>query len=307
MGAGKIAVPILKELINSEKIELVGIGTQLDRPAGRKKQMLSTPIGQFCEERNIKVDKIESANNAEFIDYLKQLNPDIILVVSFGQLLKEEILNLPKTSCVNVHASLLPLYRGASPIVACIANGDKKTGVTFMQMEKGLDTGGIYKTLEYPLSNSEYANDLEIKLGELAANHAEEILIKIESKNLLPIKQDDNIATKVGKIYKKDGIINWNESAEVITRKIRAYYPWPGISFVLKGKKRSPKITITNAEAIENNGLAGEVLKADKENWIIACENNALHIKRIIPSGKKEMTSDEFLRGFNLDIGTIIK
>ncbi len=307
MGAGNIAVPILNELLNNDKVELVGIGTQLDQPAGRKKNLTATPVGIFCEERNINIDKIASANSAEFIDYLKKLNPDFILVVSFGQLLKEEILNLPKISCVNVHSSLLPLYRGASPIVAAIANGDDKTGVTFMKMEKGLDTGPIYKILEYMLDKTEYADGLEIKLGELAADNAVDILTNIANEKLIPVEQDNKLATKVGKVLKKDGVINWNEDAKLICQKIRAYFPWPGVSFVLKGKKRSPKIGVIESEEVELNGKPGEVLKIEENNWIIACKTNAINIKRLIPSGKKEMTSEEFFRGFNLELGTIIE
>lgn len=308
LGSGDIAVPVLEKLLHSQSINICGIGTQIDRKGGRKRQLISTPIGNYANNNNLEIDKIPSVNSDDFISKLIGYNLDFIIVVSFGQLLKQTILNLPKIACLNVHASLLPLYRGASPIAACIANGDNKTGACFMKMDKGLDTGPVYETVEYPLNHTEYADNLEIKLGELSAEKIEKVLLKIKDGELRENSQDNIQASKVGKITKQDGILNWQEDAIDIERKIRAYFPWPGISFQLKTIKRQPRIRIVSATVIEGKtGQAGEVLEADKHSWVIACGNNALKLNKIVPEGKKEMTGAEFLRGCQkIQKGTIL-
>ncbi len=307
LGSGDIAVPILETLIKSNVINIVGVGTQLDRPAGRKKQLIATPIGQFAESASIQVDKIKSVNDTGFLSYLNTLNIDIILVVSFGQLLKDEILNLPKKCCVNIHGSRLPLYRGASPIVATILNGDKETGVTFMKMERGLDTGPIFVKFAKNLKLNEYADVLENDLGVLSAKHAEKTIFDIATNKLCEIKQDDLKATKVGKIKKQEGKVNWNDKAETIERKLRAFHPWPGLFFTLECIKRKPLIRVSEIEIIDNmKGQSGEILQANKNGLIIACADKSIKLNKIIPAGKTEMTGEAFLRGCQLEVGILL-
>jgi methionyl-tRNA formyltransferase len=296
LGSGDIAVAPLAKLYTSDKIELVGIGTQQDRPAGRKKQLTPTPVGAWAGDNNIEIDKPKSVNTEEFLNKLHDLNPDIIFVVSFGQILKKEILELPTIACVNLHASLLPLYRGASPIAASLLNGDKVTGVTFMKMDEGLDTGPEYCKLELETGDMR-ADELEIALGEMSANHIECLLLKITAGELCEAWQDDSKATYAGKIKKSDGIIDWNEPAQKIVCKVRAYHPWPGASFTYQTPKRPMKITITDAEAVEGSDEPGKTIKADKTGWVIATSDKALSIKTLKPEGKGEMTSAEFVRG----------
>ncbi len=298
LGSGDIAVAPLEKLRNSQIIDLVGVATQEDRPAGRKRQLMSTPVGVWAAQNNLKIDKPTSVNSPDFISKLKDLDIDILFVLSFGQILKKEILDLPGIAPVNLHGSLLPLYRGASPIAAALLNQDDVTGITFMRMDEGLDTGPEYCRFEYKIK-AERADDLETVLAKLSADHIEDVLAQIAKGELPLIPQDNSKATYAGKIKKSDGIIDWNKSADKIVAKIRAYYPWPGASFVYETPKRPMKITITDAEAIvcDTDMPPGSKIKANKDGWEIATGAGALSIKRLKPEGKGEMTATEFVRG----------
>ena len=309
LGSGKIAVPILEAVASSDLIELVGVGTQEDQPSGRKKKLQSTPVGVWCEKNGFNVDKPHSVNKTVFLSKLESLSCDFILVVSFGQLLKKRILSLPKYSCINVHASLLPKYRGASPIVAPILNGDSSTGVAVMAMEKGLDTGPVFAVFEHNLSGMENAEELELTLGKLTAKHIVEVLLGVYSKKILPIPQDHSKVTYAGKIIKKDGELDWNFTAEKIERMTRAYYRWPGVYFYLHlGDNRRKKIQITEAVVCrnENNNEPGQIIKADNKSWVIACGTEALEIRKLIPEGKKEMVGSDFIRGCRIAEGNCV-
>ena len=307
LGSGKIAVPVLNRLVWSDRIELMGIGTQLDRPAGRNKKLHPTPVGEFAHASGLPADKIPSVNTEEFLDYLKWLAPDFIVVVSFGQILKAPLLELPKQSCVNVHASLLPRYRGASPIAAAIVNHDLRTGICFIKMDRGLDTGRVYSSFEYALSGNERADWLEEALGRLAADKMVDVLESIIKEKNKGVAQNDEYAELTKKIHKGDGIIDWNLAAADIESRVRGYYPWPGTTFVLQAHGRKINIRVTSASVHALlSGKPGEVLQADKKSWIIACGANALELLTVVPQGKKEMRGIDFLNGCHLDKGIIV-
>jgi methionyl-tRNA formyltransferase len=218
-----------------------------------------------------------------------------------------DILEMPKISCLNIHASLLPKYRGASPIVNAILNRDNSTGNCFMEMEKGLDTGPVYRIDELLLDGSEYADSLEIELGRLAAGSVVQTLLDIASGKLTAVEQDNKLATVVSKIRKNDGIVDWNRNATDIEAMVRAFHPWPGAIFEIKTPKRSLKLSLTEAKVNnEKSGSAGEILQADKQGWIIACGSGALEILKVIPQGKKEMRGIDFLNGCHLETGTVL-
>ena len=307
MGSGRIALPVLAALLSAKSIDVLGIGTQTDRPAGRKKKLTPTPVGQYAAENDLEVDKIESVKAPEFMGKMRSLALDFIIVVSFGQILRQELLDIPACCCLNVHASILPKYRGASPIASAILNGDNETGSAFMRMDKGLDTGDVYQICKLPLNGTEDAYSLEDRLGELAAENIAEVLENIKNGTLAPCKQDDSQAILTRKVKKSDGEICWELPAEKISAMVRAYYPWPGAYFVLPGKKGDKKITITEAKSIEDtSGNAGEILQADKKALIVACGEGALEILKLIPQGKKEMSGPAFLNGHQLSTGTKI-
>ena len=307
LGSGKIGIPALKAVSESQDFELVGVGTQEDRTGGRKNKIISTPIAGWADDNGLKVDKIKSVNAEDFLSYLKSLDIDILLVASFGQILKPKLLTVPAVDCVNIHASLLPKYRGASPIAAAILNGDEKSGIAFMKMEKGLDTGPVYSMYEYKMNFKENADKLEDILSEIAGEHVTEDLKKIFSGELKFTEQNHAEATHVWKIKKQDGLINWTESAERIESRIRGYMPWPGAFFFLKTGRKEKKIQVTSAKVLKDvDGTAGTILKADKKGWIILSGEGAIEVLKLIPEGKNEMTGVEFLRGCRVEEGSIL-
>lgn len=310
LGSGEIAVPVLEKLTVSERIILAGVGTQKDRPSGRGRKTMPTPVGLFLENKGIKGDKPDSVNSDDFLSHLKNLMPDMIFVASFGQILKEGILGIPRLGCINLHASLLPFHRGASPINAAILNGDVKTGVSFMRMEKGLDTGPVFRMYECEIGAEDNALQLERKLGHLAAEHVEDIILRIADGTLQAVAQEHARATYAGKIKKEDGLVNWNEDSELIERKVRAYFPWPAAYFNLKLQSENKLIKITKALVRpELRGTPGEFLKSSGGDWVIACGKGALSLLRVIPEGKREMSGADFIRGFEkqLSINNIKK
>ena len=260
---------------------------------------MPTPAGAFAAENNLQIDKYESLNDGTAEARLRELDLDFLLVVSYGQLLKKPLLELPRSGCVNIHASLLPRYRGASPIVHAIANGDSSTGVCFMDMEVGLDCGKVYKCLEMPLDGTEYADPLEIALGELASEHLLETLEAIADGTLPGVPQDPQLVSMTTKIKKSHGAIDWRQSAAAIEAKVRAYTPWPGAGFVIEQNNEVKSLTLTKAKIVENSlqAAAGTVIQADRKKFVIACGEGALEILEVVPQGKKAMSGTNFLNG----------
>ncbi len=295
LGSGVFAVPYLKVLCESPSVELAGAGTQPDRPAGRKHQLKPTPLGSFADSHGIPCSRIESVNTDSFRDILYETKPDLIVVVSFGQLLREFVLGYPPLGCLNVHASILPKYRGASPIAAMILNGETAAGVTFMKMDKGLDTGGIYDVFTMPLGSEHTTASLEVALSEASASRIIPVIEKIAG-GLKPVPQDEVKATITRKIKKSDGSIDWSEPADMILRKLRGYFPWPGSFFLMPGFPTSTFVKITLAKLAEGSGTPGTVLSAGK-TWIVACGSGAIEILRVIPEGSREMAAADYLRG----------
>ncbi len=264
--------------------------------------MLPTPIGKWAEDNRLNIYKPASVNHPSFLENLQSLGLDIILVFSFGQILSEQLLSIPKLGCINIHTSLLPKYRGASPICAAIMAGDPYTGISIMQMEKGLDSGPVYQQFEVRISNNIYAHELELQLANLAADKICDSIINIVNAKLEAVAQDNTNASYAKKIKKEDGFVVWSRDAKDIERQVRAYSNWPGAWFLLEMQnKPGKKIIITEASVKEYNSKLnhppGTIIQADKSGWTIACGANALSINKLIPEGKREMTSDEFLTG----------
>jgi len=300
MGSGEIAVPSFERLVDFDAIEVVGIATQPDRPVGRKKVLTPTPVGRWAGERGLDTFKPLSVNSEEFLSVIRGLAPDILLVASFGQILKRDLLETPSIAPVNIHASILPRHRGASPIAAAILAGDGKTGVSFMRMDEGLDTGPVYRIFELEIGLMNAA-ELESALGDLAAERVEEMVLEVASGEAVPREQDHSAATLTKKIRKSDGAVDWISPADLLARMVRAYHPWPGAFFFIDTPKRRMRITITAAEPAEQrsgdvSAEPGVTLDAD-DAWIVACGDGALAIRRLIPEGGREMSAAEFLRG----------
>ncbi|MDR0933304.1 MAG: methionyl-tRNA formyltransferase [Victivallales bacterium] len=303
LGSGVIAIPILRAVATAKELELIGVGTQLSRPAGRNRKPTPTPVGAAALEIGIEPEQVPSVNAPDFIERLRRKRPDIVLVVSFGQILRRELLELPSKGCVNIHASLLPRYRGASPIVQCILNQDTETGVSFMAMERGLDTGAVYRTVAIPLDHSEYAGELEFKLGAISAEVAPGILCDIFRGDLEPIPQDGLKATVCTKIRKTDGLIRWTESEMEIEAMVRAYCPWPGAFSAIRSSKGEEFVTLSRVAARRDlSGRPGEVLQADKYGLLVGCGRGAIEIFEIAPPGRRSMPATAYLNGLRGEI-----
>lgn len=293
-----IGISSLAKIANSEQIDFLGILTQEDKPAGRKLILKATPVAEWATKNNLPLEKLDSINNPNIISKIKNWAVDIIFLASFGQILKSDILSVPLVEALNLHASLLPKFRGASPIQAAILAGDKQSGVSFMRMEKGLDTGPVFAQFASDIAPDECADSLETKLANLAAEYSIEVILKICSGELKPVPQDNSLATYAGKIEKSDGKIEWNNDADVIERKIRAFHPWPGAFFDLDIKGGKLRTKITKAKVVPGVQITpGEIICTAEKKLLIACGKNALEVQKIHPEGRKEMDSADFLRG----------
>ena len=301
LGSGPISIPIMHALMQAPNLKLVGVGSQQkqdkeDGPVRTKKSKLVV----HCEENRIAIDRIESVNREEFHAKLRELEVEILVVASFGQILKPALLALPKYGCLNVHASLLPKYRGASPVIAALLNGETVTGVSFMQMEAGLDTGPVYRVCKLPIEATDNAEVLEQRLGKLAGENIDDVIVDIARHDLKPVPQSEEGATYAKKVCKDDGTVRWERPAREICNMIHAYTPWPSVSTTLPTRGgKSKMIKITEAAVVcGDDGIApGTIVKAGKGGIVIQCGKDRLCISKIIPEGRWEMPAAEYLLG----------
>lgn len=298
MGTPDFAVPGLKAIYNDSRFEIISVVTQKDKPMGRKQELFPTSIKKIATEFNLPVLQPNRLKNISA--KLKSLAPDFIVVIAYGQILNQEILSIPKVACINVHASLLPKYRGASCIQAPILNGDSETGVTIMLMDSGLDTGDILRQEKIVLNSNETLEMVHNELSELGAKILGDTLVDFAEGKITPQKQDNSLSSYVTVTYKKDGQINWREKAMVIERKIRAFNPWPGTFTYLNGKL----VKINKAKVMENKSdfAIGQIFTQNKE-LLVKCGQNALHILELQLEGKKATDSQSFLAGHTNIVG----
>ena len=304
MGTPEFAAESLKALYGSEHtVELVI--TQPDRAKNRGKKVQFTPVKEVAVEHNTEVMQPEKIRgNEEIMDALNKINPDIIIVAAYGQILPEEILNLPKYGCINVHASLLPRLRGASPIQQAIVLGEEKTGVTIMQMDEGLDTGDMLTKVVVPLEKDETGGSLFDKLSVAGAKLCVETMELIERGEVTPEKQGET-TTEYAKMITKDlGKIDFSKSAVEIERLIRGFNPWP--SAYTKLGNKTLKIWVADVLEEEYEGAFGEIIKVSKNEILVKCGKGTLSLKEIQLEGKKRMAADAFLRGYQLEQGTML-
>lgn len=310
LASGAIAVDTLAALVESPTTDVVGCTTQPDRPQGRRRQLAPTAIGRWCHEHGIDADKPTSINHPDAVARIASTAPDMVLVFAYGQLLRQPLLNIGRFGCVNIHASLLPRHRGAAPVNAAILSGDTVTGISFMKMELGLDTGPVFDHVTLPLTGHETAGELEVRLGRLAAANVCAALHAIANETVTPRSQCAEHATYARKINKDDGRIDWSNPAATIERQVRAFNPWPGAWFELRSRKGLRRVTITAAKVVPSTDIKhaapGTVVHADKREWCIACGIDSLGVERVLPEGRREMSASEFLRGSPLEVGSTI-
>lgn len=303
MGTPDIASVILKYLIKSRH-EIIAVVSQPDKPKGRGGKVLNTPVKEVALEAGITVYQPNTLKDDEFFKLLSDLNPDIIVVAAYGKILPKRILDLPKYGCINVHASILPKYRGAAPIQWAVINGEEKTGITIMHMDVGLDTGDMIMKREVVIDKKETAGSLHDKLAICGGELLMEALDLIEEGKATREVQKEEESTYASMLTKELGHIDFSKSAIEIERLIRGLNPWPSAYGYLDGKT----LKIWDADLIQEaqKGVPGEIIDITKDAILVMTGEGILAIKELQLEGKKRMTSDAFLRGFVLEKGTII-
>lgn len=296
LGTPDFAVGSLKSIFNSNH-EILAVVTQPDRPVGRKAIITPSAVKVEAQNLGLKVLTYEKISK-EGVEDLKALNPDVMVTCAFGQILSKEILDIPKYGVINVHASLLPKYRGSAPIQYAILNGDEKTGITIMQTELGVDTGDILLQQTLDILPNETAGELFERLSTLGATCIVYALDKISKGEIKPIKQDESLATHVKMICKKDGVIDFNKTATEVYNLIRAFNPWPIAYTFFEGKT----LKIYKAKCLCLSGNAGEVLKVDDE-IVIGCKENSISVLELQLEGGRKMSVKEFLLGHKINVG----
>ncbi|SCP98051.1 methionyl-tRNA formyltransferase [Anaerobium acetethylicum] len=303
MGTPDFSVGTLEKLIEAGH-EVLAVITQPDKPKGRGKAMQHTPVKEAALRHGIPVYQPVKVREPEFIEILKGLNPEVIVVVAFGQILPKSILEMPKYGCVNVHASLLPKYRGAAPINWSIIDGEEVTGVTTMKMDVGLDTGDMIMKTAVTIEKDETAGSLHDKLSMAGALLCVETLRKLEDGTAVFEKQDDSLSNYAKMLDKNLGKIDWRNDAAYIERLIRGLNPWPSAYSSFEGKT----LKIWAAEVIEDeaDGKAGEIVAVTKNGIQVKTGKGILEIRELQLEGKKRMEAGAFLRGYPVAIGTIL-
>lgn len=299
MGTPEFAVPTLQALIDHHQV--AAVVTQPDRQRGRGKKVQFSPVKEKAAEYKIPVLQPEKARDEEFIQELETIAPDVIVVVAYGQILPERILNLPKYGCINVHGSLLPKYRGAAPIQWAVLNGEEKTGITTMYMEKGLDTGDMIDKAEVVLDPKETAGSLHDKLMNLGADLLLETLDKLEKGTIVRTKQDDSQSCYAKMLSKEMGRMDFSRSAKELEQWIRGMNPWPSAYTTMNGK--TLKIWDADVVSYEGSEEPGTVVKVTKDTIIVAAGEGALALKEIQLAGKKRMPVQAYLLGSSVETG----
>ncbi|MBW6472880.1 MAG: methionyl-tRNA formyltransferase [Anaerolineaceae bacterium] len=292
MGSPEFAIPSLIGLI--EKFNVVGVVTQPDKPAGRGKFLKSPPVRDIALRHEIDFIQPIKLRDPGVFEKLQSWDPDVIVVVAFGQILRQEVLDLPGCGCVNVHGSLLPRWRGAAPIQAAILHGDEETGITIMKMDAGVDTGPILKQKSITISEDDTSESLGKSLSQLGANLLIETMPDYLIGNLKPISQPEEGATYAPRLEKENGYLDFSKSALELDRQVRAYFPWPG-TFIEIGNER---IKVTSTKVVENVNLnLGE--RGQVSGFpIVGTSQGGLILELVQPAGKKVMSGKTFLNGF---------
>ena len=291
IGTGEIGVPTLRALLDSEH-EVVALVTQPDKRVGREQSIEPPPIKKEIAKTRIPILQPARIKDQQATEEIRDFAPDVIVVVAYGQILPRDVLEIPRFACLNLHASLLPRWRGAAPIQAAIAAGDCETGITVMYMDEGLDTGDILLQRSVEILPNDTGGSLHDRLAQIAPEALLESLRLVAAGNAPRIAQDNARATYAPKLKREHGQIDWSESAEAIERKIRAYNPWPG-AFM---KVDRQNLKVFSASIVDLTGQSGEVLRSDKD-LIVAAGKGALSLAEVQLEGKRRMTAAEFLRG----------
>lgn len=300
-GTSDFAIPSLRKIMGSRH-ELLAVVTQPDRKKGRKLVVTPPPVKMALEGESIPVHQPKDTSSLDMIDILKRYNPDLFIVIAFGQILRKEVLEVPKLYCVNLHASLLPKYRGAAPINWAIINGDKKTGVTTIEMDEKMDAGSIILKEEVDILDTDTSESLSKSLSNVGAGLLMETIGLIEAKKVKFLKQREEDVTYAYKLKKEDGLIDWSMKAYDLHNRIRGLIPWPGAYTYREGRLIKIWKSAFNEAPIKDRQI-GTVLRLGNDGIAVGTGKGELKIQVLQLEGGKRLNADEFLRGHKLKVG----
>ena len=298
MGTPDFAAASLEALIDSRH-EIQAVVTQPDKPKGRKGELTPSSVKVIAKREGIKVYQPLKVRDEEFVKTLRAYNPDVMVVVAFGQIIPLSILQMPKYGCVNIHGSLLPKYRGAAPIQWAVLDGEKETGITTILMDEGIDTGDILLKKTIQIDTDETSGSLFDKLMALGAETILETLDELEKGNLTPTKQGESPTAYAKMLTKAMGLIDFTKSAKELDCFVRGMDPWPSAYTLLSGKT----LKLWKVRVVEGGGKAGSVIEIGKESFTVACGEGAIEVLEVQLEGKKRMSAGDFLKGSTLNIG----
>ena len=302
MGTPEFAAASLKALVESNQYEIAAVVTQPDRPKGRGHKVMMSAVKEYALTQGLPVLQPERVKTPGFQEEMEKLQPELIVVAAFGQFLPKSLLDLPRFGCINVHASLLPRYRGAAPIHYAILKGETEAGVTIMQMDVGMDTGAMLSKVSVPVGPEMTQGELHDILKEKGAQLLLDTIPQLGAGNLQPVPQPAGEATYASLITRNMEKLDWNKTAEELHNQIRAFDPWPGSFTLLPDGKR---LKIWKSRVLETTGqdLPGTVLRADSRGFWVACGQGSLEILECQPEGKKRMAATPFINGKHVKAG----
>lgn len=305
MGTPDFAVGSLQALCESCKHEILAVVTQPDRPKGRGNKLLQTPVKEYALEQGLTVYQPQKVKTPEFVELLHELQPELIVVAAFGQFLSKEILELPKYGCINVHASLLPKYRGAAPIQYAIIKGEKESGVTIMQMDSGMDTGAMLDKVVVPIAENTTMGELHDALREQGAALLLQVIDKIATGTAVAEPQDNEQATYATLLDRSMEHIDWSKTAQEVHNLIRGFNPAPS-TFTKLPNGKSLKIWGSKMTGKSSAAAAGTVIETGKHSFFVACGEGVLEITEVQPESKKRMPAQVFLNGRGVQEGDLL-
>jgi len=303
MGTAQLSCASLRALLATPDFQVVGVVTQPDKPRGRNLKLQASPVKELAACHGLSMLQPERARNEDFIQQLRAVEPDIIAVAAYGQILPRSILELPRFGCLNVHTSLLPKYRGAAPIQWALLNDEVETGVTIMKMDAGLDTGDILTQESTPISPDDNSESLHDRLADMGARLLVQTIPQHVTGRIQPQSQPAEGATYAPKIKKEDGRLNWTQPARPLWNRVRALTPWPGAFTYLLDAPRPTLLKIWRAEVTAGSGMPGEILQADNVGIVVGCGSGALRLIELQREGGRRLKASEFLAGHHVKSG----
>ena len=303
MGTPELAGVSLSALLRVPEFQIVAVVTQPDQPKGRGLKLQPSPVKEIAVRENLPVLQPERARDEEFLQELRSLQPDLIAVAAYGQILPQSILDLPRFGCLNVHTSLLPKYRGASPIQRAVLNGDPESGVTIMKMNAGMDTGDILTQEKTPILPADNSQTLHDRLAQIGAELLARTIPDYVAGKISPRPQPAEGVSHAAKIKKSDGQIDWSQPAVAVWNRVRGMTPWPGAFTFLPGQSQPVLLKIWEAEVAPSSGAPGEISHADKNGIVVGCGSGSLRISGLQREGGRRLTAQEFLAGHPLSAG----